>query len=103
MIQLFALKEQVVLGEPPERSSARLAIDAIRSALRNWWEVPEPGQSLDAKLSQALRDSYERSKKSKRARYRPDNKDKPAAGKPVLIRATREHKLRLKRYLATAM
>lgn len=102
MIQLFATKEQIAIGEPPSRSSVSLAIQAIRDAFRNWSEVPPRGQHLQAKLQAALIDQYPRSKKSKRARYRPDNKDKPAAGKPVIINASKKHKLLLKQYLATA-
>ena len=100
MIQLFAVKEQLAIGQPPTRSSAALAIRAIRDVFHSWSEIPTQGTSLKSKLRHAVTDQYERSKKSKQARYRPDNKDKPHAGKPVLITANRQHKLMLKQYLA---
>jgi len=102
MIQLFAVKEQLAIGQPPTHSSAALAIRAIRDVFHSWSEIPTHGTDLKSKLRHAVTDRYERSKKSKRARYRPDNKDKPSAGKPVIITANRQHKLRLKQYLALA-
>jgi hypothetical protein len=103
MIQLFAVKEQLAIGQPPTRSSAALAIHAIRDVFHSWSEIPTTGNSLKSKLRHAVTDQYERSKKSKEARYRPDNKDKPHAGKPNIITATRQHKLQLKQHLMLAM
>ena len=100
MIQLFAVKEQIAIGEPPTHSSAALAIRAVRDVFHSWDEIPSKGSSLKSKLRHAVIDQYERSKESKKARYRPDDKDKPCAGKPVLIDANRKHKLMLKQYLA---
>ena len=100
MIQLFAVKEQLAIGQPPTHSSAAQAIHAIRDVFHHWSEIPTKGSSLKSKLRHAVTDQYERSKKSKKARYRPDNKDKPHAGKPKLINATRQHKSLLKQYLA---
>jgi hypothetical protein len=102
MIQLFAVKEQIAIGQPPLHSSARLAIDAIRHVFHHWSEIPHRSHSLKSKLRHAVTDQYHRTKKSKQARYRPDTKDKPSAGKPVLIKAKRKHKLLLKQHLATA-
>ena len=102
MIQLFAVKEQLAIGQPPTHSSAALAINAIRDVFHHWSEIPTTDTDLFSKLRHAVTDQYPRSKKSKQARYRPDNKDKPAAGKPNLITATRKHKLMLKQYLALA-
>ena len=103
MIPLFAVKEQLAIGQPPTRSSAALAIRAIRDVFHAWSEIPTRGTSLKSKLRQAVTDRYERSKKSKQARYRPDNKDKPHAGKPVIGTATRQHKLQLRQLVTTAM
>jgi hypothetical protein len=100
MIQLFAVKEQIAIGQPPLHSSASLAIHAIRDVFHHWSEIPTRGNSLTSKLRQAVTDRYPRSKKSKPARYRPDNKDKPSAGKPILITADRKHKLQLTRFVA---
>jgi hypothetical protein len=103
MIQLFAVKEQLAIGQPPTRSSAALAIHAIRDVFHHWSEIPTRGTSLKSKLQHAVTDQYQRTKKSKMARYRPNNKDKPHAGKPILINATRQHKHQLKQYLALAV
>ena len=103
MIQLFAVKEQIAIGQPPTHSSAALAIHAIRDVFHSWSEIPTKGTSLKSKLRHAVTDHYERTKKSKQARYRPDNKDKPHAGKPNIITATRQHKLQLKQHLTLAM
>lgn len=100
MIQLFAVKEQIAVGQPPLHSSASLAIHAIRDVFHHWSEIPTRGNSLTSKLRQAVTDRYPRSKQSKQARYRPDNKDKPSAGKPILITADRKHKLQLTRFVA---
>ena len=102
MIQLFAVKEQLAIGQPAARSSAALAIHAIRDVFHHWSEIPTKGASLKSKLRHAVTDQYQRTKESKQARYRPDNKDKPSAGKPVIITAKRQHKLKLKQYLALA-
>lgn len=103
MIQLFAVKEQLAIGQPPTHSSAALAIHAIRDVFHHWSEIPTRGHSLKSKLQHAVTDHYHRSKKSKLARYRPDNKDKPHAGKPVILTATQQHKLQLKQVVTTAM
>jgi hypothetical protein len=103
MIQLFAVKEQIAVDQPPAHSSAALAIDAIRNAFQDWSQIPTKGQDLTSKLRHAVTDHYERSKKSKQARYRPDNPDKPSAGKPNIVTANSQHKLRLKQYTAIAV
>jgi len=103
MIQLLAVKEQVAIGLPPANSSAALAIDAIRDAFHHFSELPNPADGLKTKLRGAVTDKYKRSKKSKQARYRPENKDKPSAGKPKLLTATHQHKRQLRQYLRTAI
>src|SRR5262249_18839758 len=99
LIQLFAVKEQLEIGEIPEHCSAALAIQVIRETLRRWWEQPD--EAFAAKLQAATKDSYTRHG-SKKARYCPNYKDKPSAGKPVVRAATRWHKTKLKRRSATA-
>jgi hypothetical protein len=103
MIQLFAVKEQIAIGQPPIHSSAALAIHALRDVFHSWSEIPTKGTDLKSKLRHAVTDPYHRTKKSKQARYRPDSKDKPHAGKPRIITATRQHKRQLKQQLALAM
>lgn len=104
MIHLFAVKEQVTIGEPPSQTSAAMAIQVVRSILFLWCEVPEEGEDLKTQLQNAVVDSYERHT-SKRARYRPNKKDTPSAGKPKIVVAKKKKKEQLKRYqqhLATA-
>jgi len=103
MIQLFAVKEQIIVGQPPIHSSAALAIEAIHYAFHNWSQIPTKGNDLRSKLRHAVTDDYERSKSSKQDRYRPDNKDRPSAGKPNLVIASPQHKLRLKQYTMIAV
>ena len=43
MIQLFAVKEQIAICEPPTHSSAALA---IRAMFHSWSEIPPRGTSL---------------------------------------------------------
>jgi Transposase DDE domain len=79
LIQLFAIQEQIPLGKAPAGCSASLAIQVIRSMIANPKGCPE--MSYAKRMGEARKDTYER-KRPKRARYRPDSPDKPAAGKP---------------------
>lgn len=97
MIQLLAVKEQIEIGEPPDRSSARLAIDVVRQMFLGWSDLPAEGEDLISQLQAAVTDTYER-KGSKQARYRPNYKEKPSAGKPKVVLARRKHKDHLKAY-----
>ena len=97
MIHLFAVKEQIDIGEPPSQTSAALAIQVVRSILFLWCEIPEEGDDFHSQLQNAVIDSYERHSQ-KQARYQPNKKDTPSAGKPQIITATAKHKHRLKRY-----
>jgi hypothetical protein len=101
MIQLFAVKERIELGEPPQHSSVAVAIRIIRELLDRRLEPSEPGADLSARLQDATTDRYQR-KSSKKARYRPAYKDRPSAGKPKIINAQHKHKMFLKEYLAQA-
>ena len=97
MIHLFAVKEQVKIGEPPSQTSAAMAIQVVRSILFLWCEVPEEGEDLCSQLQRAVIDTYER-QSSKRARYRPNKKDVPSAGKPKITVADQKRKRQLERY-----
>ena len=99
LIQLFAVKEQLEIGEVPEHCSVALAIQVVRETFRRWWESPE--EAFATKLQAATKDTHTR-QGSKKARYCPNYKDKPSAGKPVVRTATPWHKKRIKRCLATA-
>lgn len=101
IIQLFAVKEQIHIGEIPEHCSVSLAIQVVRRTFQRWSEQPDRTYSFAVQLRSAVKDEYQRST-SKRARYQPNYKDKPAAGKPKIIPANQHHKLRLIRYLNAA-
>jgi hypothetical protein len=101
LIQLFAVKEQIDLGELPEHCSVGLAITVVREVFDRWWDRPKRGAGLASRLGKAVKDEYVRTK-SKRGRYQPRTKSKPACGHPTIRKATREHKAWLKKYLATA-
>jgi hypothetical protein len=97
MIHLFAVKEQVNIGDPPSQTSAAMAIRVVRSILFLWCEVPEEGADLLTQLQNAVVDTYER-RSSKQARYRPHKKDPPTAGKPKIMVANRKKKQQLEKY-----
>jgi DDE family transposase len=99
LIQLFAVKKQLEVGEIPEHCSVALAIQVIRDTLRRWWERPE--ETFANKLQAAIKDDHIRYR-SKKARYRPDYKDKPSAGKPVIRKATAWHRAKLNHNVAIA-
>ena len=89
IVQLFAVKEQIAVELGPERMSVALAVAVIQDTMRAWNQVATSRRALILQFRAATKDSYQR-KTSKRARYRPDGKDKPSATKPVLLNATKE-------------
>ncbi len=99
LIQLFAVKEQIAIGAVPGGCSVGLAVQVIRDMLRGW--SAEAADGFAAHLRAATKDAYRRTG-SKRARYRPDYKDKPRAGPPRVTPATRQHNKWLKQYLQNA-
>jgi hypothetical protein len=101
IIQLFAMKEQIPFGEPPDHCSVSLAIRIVRETVDRWHETPAAGQTLRRRLRIAVADDYQRTA-SKKARYRTDFKDKPAAKQPKLLNATRQHKQWLVKYFTSA-
>jgi hypothetical protein len=99
LIQLFAVKEQVEIGEIPEHCSVALAIQVVRETFRRWWE--RPAEPFASKLQGATKENYTRHG-SKKARYCPNYKDKPSAGAPVIRTATRWHKKKIKQGFTAA-
>lgn len=87
MVQLFAVKEQIAIDSTPDRCSVGIAIAVIRHAMRAWNQGASSAGQLTCELRRAVKDSYRR-KSSKQARYRPDSKDKPSAGPPIIMKAT---------------
>jgi Transposase DDE domain len=99
IIQLFAVKEQIELGEAPQNCSVSLAIQVVRTTLQRWSEQPET--DFWEQLRSATKDAYQR-RGSKKARYQPKYKERPKAGKPKVRVATKKHKKMLTRYLNAA-
>lgn len=91
MIQLFAVKEQLAIASPPERSSVALAVSVIQEAMHAWPDEVCNPRVLRSRLSAAVKDDYHRTS-SKRARYRPHFKDVPSTGKPQIVRATAQQR-----------
>ena len=87
LIQLFAVKEQIKIGSPPQCSSVACALAAIRDAMR-WQDsvVPTP-HAMAQRLAMAVKDKYTRHS-SKKARHRTSGKDQPSATKPIVSAAT---------------
>jgi len=91
MVQLFAIREQIKLDEPPEQTSVSEALRAIRYAMDNWHEAACGKDKLTSRLQAATKDGYDRTS-SKTSRYHSKYKDKPSATKPVIQQATRDQK-----------
>jgi hypothetical protein len=89
MIQLFAVKEQLAIGDVPEHCSVSLAIHVIRTTFQRPSEVPD--EAFATQLQTATKDPYRR-KAKKEARYKPEYKDKPAAGRPKVLTATQQQR-----------
>lgn len=91
LVQLFAIKEQIKLDEPPENMSVASALKAIRHAMDNWNEPAHGASRLDRKFQRATKDVYHRSSE-KDARYKPKFKDKPSATEPIVKEATQQQR-----------
>lgn len=91
MVQLFAVREQIKLAEPPEHTSVSEALRAIRLAMLHWHEPARGKDKLTTRLQAATKDAYHR-RSRKTGRYRPEIKDKPSATKPVVLQATRKQR-----------
>lgn len=101
MIQLFAVKEQIKIARPPQRSSVASALAIVRTAMRSGSSRVSDSRALARRFAAALKDDYHRAT-SKRARYRPNFKDKPSATQPQLLAATAAQK-KAYQSLATAL
>jgi len=91
MVQLFAIREQIKLDEPPEHTSVSQALRAIRYVMDNWHEPACRTDNLTAHLEAATKDNYQRTS-SKTSRYRAKYKDAPSATKPIIQKATRKQR-----------
>ena len=86
LIQLLAAAEQIPQGIGPERTSVSLAVQVFQDAISRGHTI-----RLKSALGEARKDTYQR-RKSKAARYQPKNKDKPKAGKPIVVNANAEQR-----------
>ena len=100
LIQLLAVKEQIIMEGTPQRSSVALALHAVRTTMRAWSERASREQTLAHQLRNAVQDNYERHS-SKCARYSPNYKDKPTRSGPKIRLASETQKHAYKRLLYT--
>ena len=101
VVQLFALRERIDLGEAPSDTSVARAICAIREAIEKWREKVEPKKSLTAMLAAAKKDRYQ-SDRSKEARYRPVHAERPSASEPIILKATNLQRKLYQQFLQAA-
>jgi hypothetical protein len=92
MVQLFAVREQISIDAPPERSSVALALSVIRQAMQDWNQPSASRSALRQRLKTAVLDDYRR-RAPKQGRYRPPIKDIPVTGTPVILKATPKQRL----------
>ncbi len=91
IIQLFAVKEQIEIENPPNHSSAALAIAVFRELLRDQHRIIASPKVLRLKLRAAVQDDYERTS-SKRSRYKSTLKDQPTTTSPKIRVATKRQR-----------
>ncbi|QGJ71789.1 Transposase [Planctomycetales bacterium 10988] len=91
LVQLLAIREQIKLDEPPERTSVAAALAAIRHAMHHWHQPARGKSRLPKRLAQATKDTYHR-RSSKVSRYRKEHIDQPTAAKPEIKQATEKQK-----------
>ena len=101
MVQLLALREHQKIDIAPSQASIALALAAIRHAMGSWNEDIPPSERMQAELQRATKDDYQRTK-PKAARYKPNFKDKPTRGGPVILKASKNQKHLIKSLLAAA-
>jgi Transposase DDE domain len=95
VIEMFALKQQLqVKAANPRKLSFAKSLRAMRESLCYLRDRPDHLSDLATLLAVAVTDTYQR-RGSKTARYRPNKKDKPSCGAPIVSRATVEHRKKL--------
>ncbi len=95
VVQLFAVKEQIKIDQPPASSSVSLSLAIIQDTMDMCHEAAMNGNVLSRQLSTAVHDEYVRTG-SKAARYKPNKKDKPSATQPIILEATEKQKQALR-------
>jgi hypothetical protein len=91
LIQLFAVKEQIILKSPPADSSVALAMNIIQEAMKHHHIAIATHLEMSHSLGKAIRDNYQRHT-SKRAHYRPNKKDIPSTTKPLVRQANNDQR-----------
>lgn len=74
-------------GIVPQRISFAGVLRAYRRSMREYKSPPDPGQGLKALLNRSLIDTYKRRNQS--SRDYPRKKHEPAAGRPIILVASR--------------
>lgn len=87
MVQLLALREQILIDIPPEQTSVAQAIRAIRHAMDDGDDPATGAARLTVQLQAAIKDEYHRSL-AKASRYRVNYKDTPTTTPPIVLKAT---------------
>jgi hypothetical protein len=91
IVQLLAVREQIKIDAPPQRTSVAQALRAVRHAI-HYGSDPATGDSpLTLQLQTATTDTYQRTH-AKASRHRCTCKDKPTTTKPILLQATATQK-----------
>jgi hypothetical protein len=96
LIQLIAVKGQLAVGQPPPSRGVSLAVAVVRTRTGYLAGIPEVAMAEHPQS--ATEDNYQRQGR-KKARYRPEHKDEPAAGKPVIAKAAAKRKVWPRQYL----
>ena len=95
IVQLLAHKEQINVREPNEKTSVAAVLQIVRRMMQHAADVRLPGESLKKQLAGAVTDTYDRKSKKKSRNY-PRRKEEPATGKPVILKANKKHKQKIK-------
>lgn len=97
VIELFALRQQLpATGAAPHKLSFAKSLGAVRESLRHINDRPDHVSEFNTLLQAAVIDDHKRTR-SKAARYKPNNKDKPSCGSPKVVRANASHRKKLKK------
>jgi hypothetical protein len=102
MMQLLARKEQVKARDPDRQTSLATVLRVVRRMMQRDELVPERTERFPKQLARAVTDDYERTN-DKTSRDYPRQKPPKPIKKPNIVRATKEHKRRLKQNLSQAI
>ena len=102
--ELVALREQISSRDQkparsghecdPKDASLANALRALRKCMRNLHKRPPPSDNLFSQLANAVVQKYN-NRSGKKARYRPQNKDKKPLGNPTIRKLNRQERKKL--------